>query len=249
MLDAAQQHVHKDGGLTLSFDHLPMETFIRAAEVPRSSVYRIWNSHAAFVADLIQDLFDGGDFADGFDPATRHAVETVFREHIVLTQGTIDQRRSLMREMVRVGVSTNLEAAAASEFRRSLWTLASAIPSIAEGPARDAAVATVREIEKSFLSAMTTFYATMLGLVGLRLREPFTSRHIAVLTNTIVDSFVRRFELDPTITRSVFPGPGIDGEPAEWTYAAWSIAGAIDGMIEHDEDPAPDQAKIEPTAT
>jgi AcrR family transcriptional regulator len=238
VLDAAKSRIAEEGGLTLGFDHLPLESYIKAAEVPRSSVYRIWDSRAAFVADLIQDLFDDGDFTQGFSPSTRHAIEAVLRDHFTLVQGTAEQRHALMLEMVRVGVATNLEAADASEFRRSYWTLASGVPSIAPGLIRDAAIITVTRIEASFLTAMASFYETLLGLIGLRLRDPFTPRHIAVLTNSIVDAFTHRFELDRDIVETVFMGPGIDGEPAEWTYAAWSIASAIDGMTErYDEAP------------
>ncbi|SMH49983.1 hypothetical protein SAMN06295885_3465 [Rathayibacter oskolensis] len=232
ILDEAKARIAAEGGITLSFEHIPLESYIKAAGAPRSSVYRIWKSHAAFVADLIQDLFEGGDFARGFDPSTRHAIEAVLREHVGLIQGTSEERRALMREMVRVGVAANLQAAAASEFRRSYWTLASAVPSIAPGPARETAVATVTRIEASFLSAMSSFYETVLGLIGLRLREPFTPRHIAVLTNSIVDAFTRRFELDRGIVETVFEGPALEGGTAEWTFAAWSIASAVDGMTE-----------------
>ncbi|KQQ07289.1 hypothetical protein ASF46_16545 [Rathayibacter sp. Leaf296] len=228
----ARSRITDEGGLTLGFDHLPLESYIKAAGASRSSAYRIWNSHAAFVADLIQVLFDDGDFARGFDPTTRHAIEEALRRHVTLVQGPAEERRALMRELVRVGVEANLRAAAASEFRRSYWTLASAVPSIAPGPARESAVATVTRIEASFLAAMASFYETVLGLIGLRLRAPFTPRHVAVLTNSVVDAFTRRFELDRNIVEARFAGPGLDGESEEWTFAAWSIASAIDGMTE-----------------
>jgi len=236
MLDVAKHEIAQSGGLTLGFEHLPMEGYIKEAEVPRSSVYRIWNSQASFVADLIQDMFDGGDYTQGFAPATRHAIEAVMRDNLSLVHGTAEQRRALVHEMVRVGVAANLATAAVSEFRRSYWTLASAIPSIAPGLARDAAVATVTRVEASFLTAMASFYETLIGLIGLRLRDPFTPRHIAVLTNSIVDSFTHRFELDRDVVETVFMASGLDGEPVEWTYAAWTIASAIDGMTSGYDD-------------
>ena len=74
MLDAARDVV-ATSGLTVSFDHLPMEEYIKKAGVPRSSVYRIWSTREEFVADLIGEVFSaargcGADSADG----ARHAL-------------------------------------------------------------------------------------------------------------------------------------------------------------------------------
>lgn len=232
VLDVAKDRIVAEGGLTLGFEHLPLESYIKDSDAPRSSVYRIWASHEFFVADLIQHLFEAEDFAQGFDPSTRHAIEAVVRERAALLGGTVEERRALMHEMVRVGVAANLKATASSQFRRSYWVLASSANSIAPGAAKESALATVSRIEATFLSAMASFYETLIGLIQMRLRPSFTPRHIAVLTNTVVDGFTRRVELDRAVVGTTFSAPGLDGEPVEWTFAAWSIASAIDGMTE-----------------
>ena len=70
MLDTAKSMIADAGGLTVSLAHLNMEEIIRAAGVPRSSVYREWAAREDFYVDLMVELsVDDGPADKVFDQA------------------------------------------------------------------------------------------------------------------------------------------------------------------------------------
>lgn len=230
MIDAART-VISTKGLTVSFAHLPMEEYIRLAEVPRSSVYRIWSTREEFVADLIGEVFERDRYADGPDPEARRRMREVYYRFGDL-RATAAGRRRVAWESIRIGANSNLETLRRSVDWSSYNALLACTFSMEEGPARDAVRATAKRIESMLTDRMQAYYEQMLTVFDSSMRPGFTTLQLAHLTAIIVDGLAHRGlllddDLDVAIT-----APGLDGEPVEWTLAAWTIRSIIDGMLE-----------------
>lgn len=229
MLDAARDVIDA-GGLTVSFDHLPMEEYIKKAAVPRSSVYRIWSTREEFVADLISDVFSAERYAEGFDPVAIEEMTRVYSEnqHRLVDA---DGRRAVVHEMIRVGSTINYRHLSRSVAWGSYNTLFTSLASIPPGRARTAVAEVVAGIEARFAARMAAFYTDMIGRVGATLRPGFTVEHLAALTALIVEGVATRVRNEQGSLDTTVRAPGLDGEIVEWPLAAYTIRSVVDGMI------------------
>jgi len=90
-------------------------------------------------------------------------------------------------------------------------------------------------------------------VLGLRLRDPArTAEQMQLAGGLLVQSMAQRnvqvqaalgdtpdaAHVDALLNAPV-PGPGLDGEPAEWTLAAFAYLGVIDAFVELDPDFVP----------
>jgi hypothetical protein len=116
-------------GLTVSFDHLPMEEYIKAADVPRSSAYRIWNTRSDLVADLMVELFNEEHPTSGFDPAIAESVLAVRDQHAELL-ATPAGRLAVLDEAIRIGASAIFGKLSSSPLWPSYAALVAALGSI-----------------------------------------------------------------------------------------------------------------------
>ncbi|AND15717.1 hypothetical protein C5C18_10400 [Rathayibacter tritici] len=218
-------------GLTVSFAHLPMEEYIRLAEVPRSSVYRIWSTREEFVADLIGEIFVRDRYAEGAELETRQETREVRKRfsHLLVTAAG---RRQVGWEMIRIGARANAESLRRSADWSSYNALLACTFSMEAGPARDAVQATAKRIEGMLTRRMRDFYEEFLELIGASLRPGFTTLQLAHLTATVIDGLAHRGRLLDDDLDAAVTAPGLDGEPVEWMLAAWTIRSIVDGMLE-----------------
>jgi AcrR family transcriptional regulator len=94
MLDQTPQ------GLTVSLAHLNMEELIRIADVPRSSVYREWDTKEAFHVDLMYQLIEPiKDHGAAWDAKTLQIAKKVIRDHKDMLD-TAEGRRAVLCEAV-----------------------------------------------------------------------------------------------------------------------------------------------------
>lgn len=229
MLDAARDVV-ASVGLTVSFDHLPMEEYIKKAGVPRSSVYRIWSTREEFVADLIGEVFSAERYAEGFDPTAITAMTNVYQDNL----GRLDTaagRRAVVHEMIRVGSTINYSHLSNSVEWRSYNTLFTSLDSIPSGPAHEALAQVVDRIEGQFARRMAQFYADMIVRFRATLKPGFTVDQIAALTAMIVEGISTRVRRPESALDAIVSAPGLDGEDVEWHLAAFTIRSVVDGMI------------------
>jgi hypothetical protein len=110
--------------------------------------------------------------------------------------------------------------------------------------------------EAQFLTTMADFYQLMGEALGFRLRNPeYSFQHLAAAGAALVEGLALRqilaetqrnsptsrkrqqrdIDLDGLIS-SPLPGPGMDGEPADWSLAAIAFLGIIDAFVEPDPD-------------
>ncbi|KZX21562.1 hypothetical protein [Rathayibacter tanaceti] len=228
---AAARDVISTNGLTVGFAHLPMEEYIRLAEVPRSSVYRIWSTREEFVADLIGEVFVEDRYAEGTDPEAQRRMREVYESSAELL-ATPAGRREVAWEMIRLGANANAESLRRSTDWSSYNALLACTFSMEEGPAREAVRVTAKRIEGMLTHRMQAFYEETLEVFSASMRPGFTTLQLAHLTAIVIDGLAHRGRLLDDDLDAPVTAPGLDGEPVEWTLAAWTIRSIVDGMLE-----------------
>ncbi|PPF45011.1 hypothetical protein C5E14_13175 [Rathayibacter sp. AY1A1] len=228
---ATARDVVSNHGLTVSFAHLPMEEYIRLAGVPRSSVYRIWSTREEFVADLVGEVFVRDRYAEGADPEAQQEMREVYERSTDLLS-TAAGRRRVAWETIRIGARANAESLRRSADWSSYNALLACTFSMEEGPSRDAVRATAKRIEGMLTRRMRDFYEETLQVFGGTMRPGFTTLQLAHLTAIVIDGLAHRGRLLDDDLDAPVTAPGLDGEPVEWTLAAWTIRSIVDGMLE-----------------
>jgi AcrR family transcriptional regulator len=301
MLDAGRE-LALEAGAALTIEHLRLEEVIQRARVPRSSVYRLWAYREEYTEDLLCYLAGpGSSFADRtvFDPETVTVIGRVVMENMHLL-ATLDGRRSLMCEVVRLSVARNYAALTESLTWRLQMALMATLGSTRSGMARRRIAAALEDSQRRSRESLVAVLGQISQVIGLRLRDPaYTLDHVQLAGGLLVQSLALRnvqvqaamgmtdgakagagpasaagesaagesagpdqlspatadregagpggTRLDGTsdtarvngLLNAPVPGPGLNGEPAPWTLAAFAYLGVIDTFIELDPDFVP----------
>jgi AcrR family transcriptional regulator len=276
MLDAGRE-LALEAGAALTIEHLRLEEVIQRARVPRSSVYRLWAYREEYTEDLLCYLAGpGSSFADRsvFDPETVNIIGRILTENLHLL-ATLDGRRALMCEVVRLSVARNYAALSDSLAWRLQMALMATLGSTRSGMARRRIAAALEASQRRSREGLVAVLAQISQVLGLRLRDPaYTLDHVQLAGGLLVQSLALRNvqvqaamgTADPVLDgaglggaitggesldgaadtamvdglmNSPVPGPGLDGEPAPWTLAAFAYLGVIDTFLELDPDFVP----------
>lgn len=230
MLDAGVAHVERSG-LTVGFDHLPLEAIIADAGVSRASAYRQWGSHESYVVDLIAEIFDRPQYGLGFSSATTDAITAALREHAARLD-TVEGRHAVMRDIIRVAAERNFRDLVASQHWHSYESLYAAAASPGD-PANAAALqAAARQVEHHLVDTNAGFFQGALSMLGQRCIAPATTRTIAVATHIVVSGYANRVRVDPTFVDMQIDGPALDGSTTRWHLVAWLTYQAIAPLVE-----------------
>ncbi|HEV8554965.1 MAG TPA: hypothetical protein VGR06_01030 [Actinophytocola sp.] len=249
MLAAAREIVSKTG-VTVRVEDLSLEQVIQHARVPRSSVYRIWPYKEEFLDDLLCHLA-GPDWLGGtvFDEQTIETVTEVVtanRHRLSTAAG----RRAVLCETVRLGVLRNLQAVTTSRERQIFTALVVTLDSIRGDRARQRIQTALERTETDLIGRMSEFYRQLCATLGLRPRHAeYTFPHLAAAGAALVEGFALRARITREATGSPaeapqwtiqdvvenpLPGPGLDGQPADWSPAAIAFLGLVDTYLEPD---------------
>lgn len=241
MLAAAREIVAKTG-VSVRVEDLSLEQVIQHARVPRSSVYRIWPYKEDFLDDLLCHLA-GPDWLGGtaFDEQTIEIVRQVVADNRHRL-GTAAGRREVLCEAVRLGVRRNLQAVVDSRERRIFTALGATLDSLRDNEVRQRVRAELERTELNLLTKMTEFYRDVTTALGLRPRHPsYTLQHLAAAGAALVEGFALRARVAAEgtfadVIGGPLPGPGLDGQVADWTPAAIAFLGLLDTYLEPDPD-------------
>jgi AcrR family transcriptional regulator len=247
MLDVARD-MAIDAGLTVGLEHIGLEEVIQRAGLPRSSVYRLWDSKEAFAADLLCHMAESGTWfqdEEVFDPETFAIVEaTLARHHDLLASEA--GRRQVMAECVRVAVGRDYEAFKDTPRWRPAVALAALLDSLPPGKAHDRVADNLLETERKTGQSVIVEIDYVAGLLGMRLRDPSrTLEHLVTAGRAMVNGlslreFMTRHASSPAsaelraLVDAPLSGTGIDGGPVEWTLAAFAYLALVDGFYEPD---------------
>jgi hypothetical protein len=265
MLDAGRE-LAQEAGAALTIEHLRLEEVIQRARVPRSSVYRMWAYREEYIDDLLCYLAGNGSWFNErpvLDPATFADVMRILDENGGLL-ATLEGRRAVLCEVTRVVVTRNYTTLAESQRWRLHMALVATLGSTRTGESRKRIAAALEESQRQSREMMVGVLVQLAALVGLRPRDPaYTFDHMALAGGLLVQCLaLRNVQIQAAIgapeapglasasdtalvdglLNAPMPGPGLHGQPAEWTLAAFAYLGVLDAFMELDPDfkvPAP----------
>jgi AcrR family transcriptional regulator len=254
MLDAGRA-IALEAGVGLTVDHLRLEEVIARAEVPRSSVYRLWAYKDHYLDDLLIYLAGPGSFftnGEVFDPETSAILKAVIVGHWHLA-ATLPGRRAIVCETVRQAAARNYRALSESPYWRMHNALIATVGSTPAGDARDKIAVALEHAQFQSRVSVLGLFGYLSAALGLRCRDPGRSiAHLVLAGGTLIQSLAIRHVLAQAalphageaadtdrLLNSPVPGPGIDGEPADWTLAAFGYLAIMDAFTELDPDFVP----------
>jgi len=256
MLEAGRE-LAIEAGAALTIEHLRVEEIIQRARVPRSSAYRMWPYREEYIDDLLCYLAGAGNWFNDrpvFDPETF----TVLKQVVEDNRELISQpggRRALLCEIVRLTVAQNYAALTESGTWRLHMALSATLGSTRSGEARQKIAAALEESQRVSRDSLVAVFWFVAQELGLRMRDPAaTIEHMQLAGGLLVQSVALRniqvraaadgddsgeAALVDTLLNVPLPGPGLHGQPAEWTLAAFAYMGVVDAFIELDPDFTP----------
>jgi AcrR family transcriptional regulator len=268
MLDAGRQLAHEVGA-ALTIEHLRLEEVIQRARVPRSSVYRLWPYRENYIDDLLCYLAgEGSWFSDRpvLDPETFDVAVRVVTDNLPMV-ATPEGRRALMCEAVRITVTRNYEILTESLPWRLHMALIATLGSARSGGARRRIAAALEDAQRRSRASLVTVLSHLATVLGYRLRDPaFTLDHLQLAGGLLVQALAQRnVQVQAALSRpddgpgtagpgdddlaeparvagllnDPIPGPGLGGQPARWSLAAFSYLGLLDMFMELDPDWVP----------
>jgi hypothetical protein len=246
-----------ESGAALTIEHLRVEEVIHRARVPRSSAYRMWPYREEYIDDLLCYLAGAGNWFNErpvFDPGTF----TVLKQVVEDNRELISQpggRRALLCEVVRLTVAQNYGALSESGTWRLHMALSVTLGSTRSGEARQKIAAALEESQRVSRESLVAVFGFLAAELGLRMRDPAaTIEHMQLAGGLLVQSLALRnvqvqaaadgddsreaAQVD-TLLNAPLPGPGLHGQPAEWSLAAYAYMGLVDAFIELDPDFTP----------
>jgi len=246
-----------ESGAALTIEHLRVEEVIQRARVPRSSAYRMWPYREEYIDDLLCYLAGVGNWFNDwpvFDPETF----TVLKQVVEDNRELISQpggRRAVLCEVVRLTVAQNYSALTDSSLWRLHMALSATLGSTRSGDARQKIAAALEEAQRVSRESLVAVFGFLAGELGLRMRDPAaTSEHMQLAGGLLVQSVALRnvqvraaagaddcgeaAKVD-ALLNAPLPGPGLNGQPAEWTLAAFAYMGVVDAFVELDPDFTP----------
>ena len=254
MLDAGRE-LAIEAGAALTIEHLRLEEVIQRARVPRSSVYRLWSYRDEYIDDLLCYLAGAGSLFGNrpvFDPETFSIASKVLADNRhLLASG--DGRRALMREVVRLTTTRNYQALSGSAPWRLHIALIATLGSTRSGEARQQIAAALEEAQLQSRQSMVALFDYLMAEIGLRLRDPevWSTEHLQLAGGLLMQSLaLRNLQVRAAdgaseaaavdaLLNAPLPGPGLNGEAAEWTLVSHAYLGLVDAFVELDPDFTP----------
>lgn len=256
MLEAGRE-LAIEAGAALTIEHLRVEEIIQRARVPRSSAYRMWPYREEYIDDLLCYLAGAGNWFNDrpvFDPETF----TVLKQVVEDNRELISQpggRRAVLCEIVRLTVAQNYAALTESGTWRLHMALSATLGSTRSGEARQKIAAALEESQRVSRDSLVAVFWFLAQELGLRMRDPAaTIEHMQLAGGLLVQSVALRnvqvqaaaagddageAAVVDALLNAPLPGPGLHGQPAEWTLAAFAYMGVVDAFIELDPDFTP----------
>ena len=257
MLNAGRALAY-EAGAALTIEHLRLEEVIQRAKVPRSSVYRLWAYREEYIDDLLCYLAGTGSWLSDRpvpDPETFADVRQILDENARL-HATLEGRRALLCEITRVTVTRNYARLTESTPWRLHMALVATLGSTRSGEARRRIAAALEDSQRQSRQMLVAILSRLGELIGLRLRDPaYTLDHVALSAGLLLQSLALRnvqiqaatgapegpgiasaadtARVDALLNAPV-PGPGLHGQPADWSLAAFAYLGVIDAFMELD---------------
>jgi hypothetical protein len=237
---AAGRELALEAGAALTIEHLRLEEVIQRARVPRSSVYRMWPYREGYIDDLLIYLAgEGSWFSDRpvLDPETFDVASKVITDNPQLL-ATMEGRRALLCEVVRITVSHNYATLTDSTHWRLHMALASTLGSTRSGNARWRIAAALEDSQRRSRESIVAVLQHLATGLGVRLRDPaYTLEHVQLAGGLLVQSLALRNVQVKTALSQLDDGDG-DGDSADDAAEAADLSepSFVNGLL---NDPVP----------
>lgn len=221
-----------DQGLTVSLDHLSMETVIAKADVSRASAYRRWPYKDLFLADLLVAVAQDTDLSAEPAGLVAELSDLIARADLTDPQA----RRDLLIEALRRSSTAEVERLSTSPRWRTYLALSATLSGLPEGRIRDAASRAIADAEDRFATRRERVYRNLALMIGYRTRGPVDAdtayRLMAVTSGATMTGYIVKSPADQTQTLKAF-GSSV---AAEWSAAAYGLTAVFDAFLEPDPD-------------
>lgn len=221
-----------DQGLTVSLDHLSMETVIAKADVSRASAYRRWPYKDLFLADLLVAVAQDTDLSAEPAGLVAELSDLIARADLTDPQA----RRDLLVEALRRSSSAEVERLSTSLRWRTYLALSATLSGLPEGRIRDAASTAIADAEDRFARRRERVYRNLALMIGYRTRGPVDPdvafRLMAVTSGAAMTGYIVKSPAEHTQTLKAF-GSSV---AAEWSAAAYGLTAVFDAFLEPDPD-------------
>ncbi|EYR65146.1 hypothetical protein N866_13195 [Actinotalea ferrariae CF5-4] len=246
MLEQGHQ-VIRERGLAVGLDDIRLEDLIAAAEVPCSSVWRIWTAKADYAADLLVSAVDPRGANVLHAQVDHEAVDVALARLDELTDrmDTPEQRRAALEDIVSRAVDHSYLSFARSRAWRTYFALLASLPSLHQSRVRAVITARMYEAEREFAAEMGAYYAEIARRVGIRLRRPDAGwESLALACSAVVEGLALRSEIYEPVAREPEPESPTTARGAR---SDGDAAATPDTAGEEPEEPAEDWGALRPT--
>ena len=231
---AAAREVLRTKGVRGGLDAVTLDAAILAADVPRGSAYRVWQSESmapqdAFRTAVVMDVFLLP--ATTGLPATAEFIESELEKHAALiAEGKPAQMAWLGRELMRTVGEFNFEQLDASQNWRIYSALRTGATTQPDVPAD--VLESLREGEEYLIDQYSMLYEKMSQLLEMRIREPFTVQEFAACLYSVNEGLAGR--LSSNYRKRGIPRPtGPAGEEQDWTL----MSVAFEALVQYFWEP------------
>jgi AcrR family transcriptional regulator len=234
-------------GLTVSLDHISLEEVIRAANVPRSSVYRRWPYKDLFISDLVKELARAAMPTAAQNEAVVALIRRLVSDHGDLFASP-DGRRSLAAEVIRQAALADFDTLHRSPEWRTYLALQATVMSLAGGELRSQIIAILVESQRDHIARVAVAWEAMTRLLGYRLRPELGATFetlASLLTAGIRGLTLMAISMPDLAAERVHGRPPGASEEAEWSLPALEIASVAAALLEEDPDAEWDAARID----
>jgi AcrR family transcriptional regulator len=224
-------------GLSVGFEHLSMDEIIWAAQVPRSSVYRIWETKGSFCSDLMIEIAESS-FKRMTDDETLRSCVGVIRSNTDLVS-TVLGRRELVREVIRVGVERNYYAVVDSMGWQAFISISAALLGDFPIGVRKVTEAALIRANSKFIEQQARLHHWIASVTGHRMKAEHKENYrlFAVLCSALVEGLALRHVANPELTDNFFLDGQLAGSsPDGWTPASIGVFALTDLYMESDPD-------------
>jgi hypothetical protein len=236
LLAAGQEILHEEGletgssNLTFKrvFERVELKSGLRLTNA--SVIRRVWENQADFQADVLAAIaYDEG----------RPEIDLTINAVVALFDGvdlsTPESRARTMAEMLRIGGEASSEAIANSA-NWSLWISVVAMATTATRPdQRHRIQAALLDGYASVTKYWEETYTGLMGILGLRIRPPWTMRQFTMAVTAYSEGCSLRQRIDGHAERIVRP-TGPHGDDQEWTLFAVGLEALVHQFFEPDPE-------------
>jgi len=214
-------------------ERVSMKEVIDRSGVPRGSAYRLFDGPSGpsenFRLALLTSLEGITDFG-----GTVAATTKIIEENAgVLDRGDPVEMAALLREVIRVGIQTNVHSFATNAgWRLGMASLATAD---ASPTSSDPISKLHRDATQQLGVRGVALYEQIAALFGLRAKAPRTWNELGVLVNAIVEGTALRQPFDERLV-AIDRNTGPNGEPQPWDPVAIAFEALL--IVWSEPDPA-----------